>query len=87
MPAPLPPDLYQEVLSAGEAAHRVLGCAGYSRVDFIVTEEGGCYLLEVNTLPGMTSLSLLPEIAQWGGIDFTELVERILMTAAVKINL
>lgn len=86
-PAPLPPELYEKVLQAGEAAHLALGCAGYSRVDFLVTEQGECYVLEVNTLPGMTSLSLLPEIAQKeAGIGFEELVERILATAALKIT-
>ncbi|HEX2769332.1 MAG TPA: D-alanine--D-alanine ligase, partial [Geobacteraceae bacterium] len=60
LPAPLPPDLYRQVLGAGEEAHRALGCCGYSRVDFLVTDQDECYLLEVNTLPGMTALSLLP---------------------------
>jgi D-alanine-D-alanine ligase len=86
LPAPLPPELYRQVLTAGEEAHRALGCCGYSRVDFLVTDQGECYLLEVNTLPGMTALSLLPEIAQGAGIGFAELVERILVTAALKIN-
>lgn len=86
LPAPLSPDLYRQVLGAGEEAHRALGCCGYSRVDFLVTDEDECYLLEVNTLPGMTALSLLPEIARGAGIGFVELVERILATAALKIN-
>ena len=76
-PAPLPPHLYAKVLGQGEEAHRALGCSGYSRVDFLVTETGDCFLLEVNTLPGMTALSLLPEIAQGAVIGFAELVERI----------
>lgn len=86
LPAPLPAPLYQKVLGEGEKAHRCLGCSGYSRVDFLVTERGECYLLEVNTLPGMTALSLLPEIAGGAGIGFEELVERILVSAALKIN-
>lgn len=85
LPAPLPPGLYAKVLKAGEDAHRALGCSGYSRVDFLVTDEGECYLLEVNTLPGMTDLSLLPEIAQGAGIGFEDLVERILLAADLKI--
>ena len=87
LPARLPADLYQKVLRAGEEAHRALGCSGYSRVDFLVTEEGECYILEVNTLPGMTDLSLLPEIARGSGIGFEDLVERILAAAALKISL
>ena len=86
LPAPLPPDLYRQVLCAGEEAHRALGCCGYSRVDFIVTDRNECYLLEVNTLPGMTALSLLPEIARGAGIGFAELVERILKSASLKIG-
>jgi len=85
MPAPLPKDQYEVLLGLGESAHAALGCSGYSRVDFIVTEGKEAYLLEVNTLPGMTALSLLPEIAQHAGIDFEELVERIVRTAALKI--
>jgi D-alanine-D-alanine ligase len=85
MPAPLPKDQYDELLGLGERAHAALGCSGYSRVDFIVTEEKEAYLLEVNTLPGMTALSLLPEIAQHAGIGFEELVERIIRSAALKI--
>jgi D-alanine-D-alanine ligase len=85
MPAPLPKDQYDELLTLGERAHAALSCSGYSRVDFIVTEGKEAYLLEVNTLPGMTALSLLPEIAQHAGIDFEELVERIICSAALKI--
>ena len=85
LPAPLPPEQYAALLKAGEQAHHCLGCSGYSRVDFIVTDSGTAYILEVNTLPGMTALSLLPEIAQGAGISFTELVERIILSAALKI--
>ena len=86
LPAPLPGPLYRKVLEEGEKAHRCLGCSGYSRVDFLVTEEEDCFILEVNTLPGMTALSLLPEIAGGAGISFAELVERILASAALKIH-
>ena len=87
LPAPLASDLYAKVLAAGEEAHRALGCSGYSRVDFLVTEAGECFLLEVNTLPGMTALSLLPEIAQGAGIGFEQLVAKIVAAASLKINL
>lgn len=85
-PAPLAPELTAKVMAAGARAHATLGCSGYSRVDFLVTEGGDCFLLEVNTLPGMTALSLLPEIAQSAGISFAELVERIVCSAALKIQ-
>jgi D-alanine-D-alanine ligase len=86
LPAPLPAELYDAVLRQGELAHRALGCASYSRVDFLVTEAAECYLLEVNTLPGMTALSLLPEIAQGAGYSFERLVEEILCSAGLKIK-
>jgi D-alanine-D-alanine ligase len=85
LPARLPADIYAEVLRAGELAHATLGCASYSRVDFLVTAAGESYILEVNTLPGMTDLSLLPEIARGAGIEFPELIERILLAASLKI--
>ncbi len=86
-PPLLEPELYRKLLAEGEKAHRALGCSGHSRVDFLVTEAGECFILEVNTLPGMTSLSLLPEIAQKeAGIGFEELVERILLSASLKIG-
>lgn len=84
-PARLSPELYTHVQAQGLKAHQALGCSGYSRVDFLVTEAGECYVLEVNTLPGMTALSLLPEIAHKGaGLDFETLVERIVATASLK---
>ncbi len=71
-----------QALETGKKAHLSLGCSGYSRVDLLVHDSGLCYVLEVNTLPGMTATSLLPEIAQAAGIGFADLVERILATAA-----
>ena len=85
MPAHLPEDIYNKALQTGITAHRALGCYGFSRVDMLVTDYGDCYVLEVNTMPGMTSLSLLPEIAQVGaGIVFEDLVERMLEGASLK---
>lgn len=84
-PARLSPEVYAAVQVRGLAAHRALGCDGYSRVDFLVTPDNGFYVLEVNTLPGMTALSLLPEIAQKGaGLSFEELVEEIIAGASLK---
>lgn len=62
-------------------AYRALGCSGYARVDLRVDEDDAPYLLEVNTLPGMTSTSLLPKIAAHVGIDYPTLCERILASA------
>jgi D-alanine-D-alanine ligase len=80
-PARLPDAVYKRTLEAGLAAHRALGCRGYSRVDFIIDESGAPYILEVNTLPGMTATSLLPDIARGAGMSFPELVEEILRLA------
>ena len=84
VPAPLSPDLYETVMEAALRAHRVLGCRGVSRADFrLDPEQGdtGLYLLEVNTQPGMTPLSLVPEQAAYRGIAFADLVVRLLEQA------
>jgi D-alanine-D-alanine ligase len=84
-PARLAPALYEKALQTGLAAHRSLGCSGYSRVDLLVTAHEECYVLEVNTLPGMTALSLLPEIAAKGaGLSFEALVARIIESATLS---
>lgn len=83
-PAPLPPDQYERVNEVCLAAHRALGCSGASRSDVIVTEKGECFILETNTLPGMTETSLLPKIAAGRGIDFPQLCERLLVGASLK---
>lgn len=83
-PAPLPPEQYARVNEVCLGAHRALGCAGGSRSDVIVTESGEVFLLEINTLPGMTATSLLPKIAAGRGIDFPALCERLLLGASLK---
>ncbi len=83
-PARLDPALYGKALQTGLSAHASLGCSGYSRVDLLVTAAGDCYVLEVNTLPGMTALSLLPEIAAKGaGLSFESLVTKIVESAGL----
>lgn len=80
-PAPLEPELTARVQEAAVAAHRCLGLSGYSRTDFRLTDEGELFALEVNTLPGMTSASLVPKEAAAAGIDFGELLETLLSYA------
>ena len=65
------------------AAHRVLGCRGVSRADFRLDEDDpdGLFLLEVNTQPGMTPISLVPEQAAHVGIAFADLVEQLVEEA------
>jgi D-alanine-D-alanine ligase len=79
IPAPIPQPVYDEALRMAKLAHDTLGCRGVSRSDFRYddTADGGpnhLYLLEVNTQPGMTPLSLVPEQAKYCGISFPELV-------------
>lgn len=85
LPAPLPRPVYSRVLALGKRACEVLGCEGYARVDMRVDPQGRPFVLEVNTLPGMTPLSYLPKIARWQGISYEDLVERILAGAGLKI--
>ena len=59
-------------------AFRVLGCRGWGRVDFLLDEQGNPYVLEMNTLPGMTDHSLVPMAAKQAGIPFDDLVIEIL---------
>ncbi len=73
MPAPLSPKKYKEILGLAEKAHNLLGCRGVTRSDFRFFRNK-FYLLEVNTQPGMTKLSLVPEIAQYCDIKFEDLV-------------
>jgi len=84
-PAEIPEDVAAEAMAMALKAHRVLGCKGVSRSDFRYDESrglAGLYLLEVNTQPGMTPLSLVPEQAKYRGIDYDTLVARILEDAA-----
>ena len=85
-PAQLPAEVEASALKMALDAHRALGCRGASRSDFRwdpAQGEGGLYLLEVNTQPGMTPLSLVPEQAKFRGISYEALVQR-LIDAALK---
>lgn len=81
VPAPLEGRVAEAIARSARTAYHALGCRGYSRVDFRVKPSGEHYFLEVNSLPGMTSNSLVPKAARAVGIEFTELVERILQLA------
>lgn len=81
MPARLSPTRYRGVLNLADRAARALGVTGPCRVDLLVTRGENEYVLEVNTLPGMTETSLLPKIAADAGYDFASLCEAILASA------
>ncbi len=83
MPARLTKKNYNEVLRISKLAHNALGCRGVSRSDFKFYNNK-FYLLELNTQPGMTNLSLVPEIANYCGINFSNLVEQILLDASIN---
>jgi D-alanine-D-alanine ligase len=83
-PAEVPDDIAAAMMDMAARAHRLLGCKGASRSDFRWDDEqddAGLYLLEVNTQPGMTPLSLVPEQAKLRGIAYGELVERLIAEA------
>lgn len=86
MPARLPDTRYLGVLNVAERAACALGCSGACRVDLLVTESENEYVLEVNTLPGMTKTSLLPKIAAAAGYDFPDLCEAIIQTASLHAS-
>jgi D-alanine-D-alanine ligase len=83
IPVDLPKNKFNQVLSMSLKAHKLIGCKGVTRSDFKY-ENGKFYLLEINTQPGMTKLSLVPEIAAFKGISFIKLIEWILKDASKK---
>ena len=83
MPANLKKSKYNEVLNLAKKAHKALGCKGVTRSDFKFFKDK-FYILEINTQPGMTNLSLVPEIANYKGISFENLVEKILLDASLN---
>ena len=86
VPAPVDDMGYSRAQETALKAHKALGCRSFSRVDMILGDDGGLYVLEVNTIPGLTSRSLLPKAACAIGIDFCELCEKILAGATVQDN-
>jgi D-alanine-D-alanine ligase len=83
VPPRLSPERYRGVLAQALRAHTALGCSGATRVDMMVSDSGNEFILEVNTVPGLTPTSLLPKIADAAGISFGELCEEMLAGAAL----
>ena len=83
MPARISKKKYKEVLKIAKKTHKVLNCRGVTRSDFKFFNNN-FYLLELNTQPGMTGLSLVPEIANFKGLTFENLVEKILLDASIN---
>lgn len=84
-PARLPDATAREAQRVSVAAHELLGCEGVTRSDLMVDEAGKPWLLETNTIPGMTETSLVPKAARQANLEFPELVEEILDTARLKL--
>lgn len=85
----IPPELPRPVVTHAEdlalAAYRALGCSGHARPDLRINAAGEAFVLEVNTLPGMTATSLLPKIAKSIGMDYATLCEQILASATTTL--
>jgi len=81
VPAKIPEEIAKKAQQQALVAFHSLGCEGYARVDFRLNNKGELYCLEVNTLPGMTPLSLVPKAAKAVGISFDELIKRIIQQA------
>ena len=81
----IPPEVdeavYENARELALKAHMALGCSGVSRVDFMIDEDSAPYILEVNTLPGMTTTSLIPKIAKAEGMSFNDIIEEIIRHA------
>ncbi len=86
----LPPEIddktYGRAMDVAYRAHRALGCEGATRVDLMIDASEDIYVLEVNTIPGMTETSLLPKIASLAGYDFPSLIEAILLDALRRLK-
>jgi len=83
VPPRVSPERYRGILAQALRAHTALGCRGATRVDMMVSDSGNEFVLEVNTLPGLTPTSLLPKIADAAGISFGELCEMMLAGASL----
>ena len=80
-PPKLPKPLIKKIQQSALAAHKLLGCSGMSRTDMILGTDGNLHILELNTIPGLTETSLLPQAAEKMGINFPKLLEIIIDSA------
>ncbi|HBH46660.1 MAG: hypothetical protein A2445_02580 [Candidatus Jacksonbacteria bacterium RIFOXYC2_FULL_44_29] len=82
VPAPIPAKSFKQAQQLALRAHNALQCRHFSRVDMILTEAGELYVLEVNTIPGLTSASLFPKAAAASGMSFTQLLDKLIEMAS-----
>ncbi len=83
-PAQITDELTVRIQTAASQIYKIIGCAGLARADFIIDENDNFYFLELNTLPGMTELSLAPMAAKASGLEFDELINRMIGSAIEK---
>ncbi len=86
IPARIPREKYLYAQEVSLKAFQVLGCSGCARVDLMTDEDANPFVIDVNTMPGMTETSLIPKAAGYAGISFEDLVERILLGASLKME-
>ena len=86
VPAPIPEDIFVKARRLGVLAHKVLGCRSFSRVDMMMAPSGDIFVLEVNSIPGLTERSLLPKAALATGLRFSSLCVKILEDAVRKVE-
>jgi D-alanine-D-alanine ligase len=86
IPARIPEEKYLYAQEISLKAFQALGCSDFGRVDLMTDEDGNPFVIDVNTMPGMTETSLVPKAASYAGIAFEDLVERILLRASLKIE-
>ena len=84
IPARIDKETYKEAEKVALQAYKALGCRGISRVDIMIDEKNKPYVIEVNTIPGMTAMSLFPDSARYAGIEFPELLDEIVQLALEK---
>jgi len=84
IPARVDQSIQAKVAEISQRVYKALDCGGYARVDFIIDRSGNPFVLEINTIPGMTEMSLVPDAARAAGISFEELVERIVKMGLSK---
>ena len=86
IPADLPEEVSEKVRKAAINAYKTMGCEGCSRVDFFLAEDGTCYLNEINTLPGFTSISMFPKLFGQVGVAYSDLIDKLINYAEERAN-
>ena len=85
LPAKIPKDIYDKCLSFSKIAHDTIGCRGISRSDFIYDQKSNnIFFLEINTQPGLTSVSLVPEQLKYHNISFHDLINKLLFASSCQ---